>query len=336
MALVATLGIGNLMMTMLALVATGQLAKLTLVPYPLLAAALLPLLFLAAYNSSTQWGDILVVCFMGALGLTMKWLGWPRPPLILGFILGPIIEQNLWRSIEAFGLGILTRGFTITLVVLAISAVAYVTWALGRQSTAAASVDAAGSGASAGESEPPVPSEGSTTEGSPSTPVKQGLHLTWRWESLFTLLLIGVMVWALNESQGFRLESSRFIPRLMTLALLPLLVVEFVRRSMNVKHQGQIMDLGMRTGTGREAVRRLTYVLGWIAGYILAIGLVGMPYASIGFAIVFAVVNVHWRNAKLLWALVPALLIAILSFGLFDGVMHIIWPEPIIWNWLTG
>ena len=133
MSIVATLALGNLMMSMLATVATGQHAKLTLVPYPLLAAALLPLMFLAAYNNSTQWGDILVVLALGALRLSMKWLGWPRPPLILGFILGPVIERNLWPSINAFGVGgMLTRPVTIVLLVLSVAAVAYVTWALGR------------------------------------------------------------------------------------------------------------------------------------------------------------------------------------------------------------
>ena len=68
-----------------------------------------------------------------ALGLSMKWLGWPRPPLILGFILGPVIERNLWPSINAFGVGgMLTRPVTIVLLVLSVAAVAYVTWALGR------------------------------------------------------------------------------------------------------------------------------------------------------------------------------------------------------------
>ena len=68
-----------------------------------------------------------------AVGLSMKWLGWPRPPLILGFILGPVIERNLWPSINAFGVGgMLTRPVTIVLLVLSVAAVAYVTWALGR------------------------------------------------------------------------------------------------------------------------------------------------------------------------------------------------------------
>ena len=68
MAIIMTLALGNLMVTMLGLVATGQLAKLTLIPYPLLAAVLLPLIFMAAFLTTQSWGDIVVLCAMCALG----------------------------------------------------------------------------------------------------------------------------------------------------------------------------------------------------------------------------------------------------------------------------
>ena len=45
-----------------------------------------------------------VIIGFTAIGLIMKWYGWPRPPLILGFVLGPIIEENLFSSISVHGL----------------------------------------------------------------------------------------------------------------------------------------------------------------------------------------------------------------------------------------
>ena len=96
--------------------------------------------------SSPRWG---------AVGLSMKWLGWPRPPLILGFILGPVIERNLWPSINAFGVGgMLTRPVTIVLLVLSVAAVAYVTWALGRIGAVAGATEGA---APPPRSRPPPP-----------------------------------------------------------------------------------------------------------------------------------------------------------------------------------
>ena len=333
MAIVATLGIGNLMMTMLALVATGHLAKLTLVPYPLLAAALLPLMFMAAYNNTSQWGDIWVVCIMGVLGLTMKWLGWPRPPLILGFILGPIIERNLWPAVQAFGVvGILSRPLTVGLIVLAVAAVTWVTWSLGRTTAAAAEAQASPVVAGGSEEAEPAPA-GQAAVVSPTGP---RVRVSWHWDSLFTLILIAGVAWALWTAQDFRLPSSRFLPQIMGIALLPLLVLELLRRTLNLNRAGQIMDLGMRTGTGTEAFRRLVVVVGWIALYILAIGFVSLNWASMGFALVFAWVNVRWRGRKRLWALVPAGIIALLVYVVFGLVIYTIWPEPIFRNWLFG
>ena len=122
----------------------------------------------------------------------------------------------------------------------------------------------------------------------------------------------------------------------MGIALLPLLVLELLRRTLNLNRAGQIMDLGMRTGTGTEAFRRLVVVVGWIALYILAIGFVSLNWASMGFALVFAWVNVRWRGRKRLWALVPAGIIALLVYVVFGLVIYTIWPEPIFRNWLFG
>ena len=45
--------------------------------------------------------------------------GWPRPPLVLGFILGPIIDVNIQTAFSLYGaLGVLTRPLTIALLVL--------------------------------------------------------------------------------------------------------------------------------------------------------------------------------------------------------------------------
>ncbi len=44
-------------------------------------------------------GDWITLLVFGAVGLIMKRAGWPRAPLILGFILGPLIEENMRRAL---------------------------------------------------------------------------------------------------------------------------------------------------------------------------------------------------------------------------------------------
>ena len=95
------------------------------------------------------------------------------------------------------------------------------------------------------------------------------------------------------------------------------------------------MDLGMRTGTGSEAAQKLAYVLGWLAGYIVAIGVLGMPFASIAFALLFGLTNLKWGWPGRLWALVPGAIIATIIFGFFKHVMFVDWPKKIFLDLLT-
>jgi hypothetical protein len=62
----------------------------------------------------------------------MKWFGWPRPPLVLGFILGPVIESNLWPAMQIWGvLGILSRPVTLALAIFGVASALYLTWMMG-------------------------------------------------------------------------------------------------------------------------------------------------------------------------------------------------------------
>ena len=214
MALVVTLALGNLMVTMLGLVFTGQIAKVTLVPYPLLAAVLLPLVFIAAYQNVNAWGDILVVCGMGILGLTMKWLGWPRPPIILGFILGPIIEQNLWPAIQVWGFGMLYRPLSLTLLVLSIAAVIYMSKAMGKGSIAATVIASSEVADEPGLGGPTL--EGGGSGVAAAAVVGNGvlrsripaISFTWRWEVIFPLVILGITAWVLWEAQHFAIAGD--------------------------------------------------------------------------------------------------------------------------------
>jgi TctA family transporter len=51
--------------------------------------------YIGAFEVKRQWGDLSSLLFFGFLGWTFKHLKWPRPPLVLGFILGSVIERYL-------------------------------------------------------------------------------------------------------------------------------------------------------------------------------------------------------------------------------------------------
>ena len=333
-AIVVTLALGNLLITMLGMVATGHIAKVTLVPYPLLAAALFPLVFIAAFQSTTAWGDILVLIGAGLLGLAMKWLGWPRPPFILGFILGPIIEKNLWTAVNVFGpVGMLTRPISIILLIFAIVSVIYLTKAMARGT-------AVGQIASAAAQQGGVPPQGGAGGGPPApawTRILPGRpRPRWTWESAFPFAVLGMVVLFLIDVSALRTGAAKFLPLYLSAALIPLILYETFRMNVYRSEQVDIMDLGMRTGTDRVAFRAFLTISAWLAAMVIGAAVVGLQYATVAFAVLFGFATLQWRGRKRLWALVPGVLVAIVVFGVLDAIMHVIWPDRVILDWLLG
>ena len=116
-AIIWTLTLSHIMGALICLCASGWFARLARIRVGLLVPAVLSIIFLGAFNGSQSWGDLYSVGVFGAVGWTMKQLGWPRPPLILGFVLGDTFERYLFISQELYGTSMLLR--PIVIVVLA-------------------------------------------------------------------------------------------------------------------------------------------------------------------------------------------------------------------------
>lgn len=333
-AIVVTLALGNLLITMMGILATGQIAKVTLVPYPLLAAALFPLVFIAAFQSTTAWGDILVLIAAGILGLSMKWLGWPRPPFILGFILGPIIEKNLWTAVGVFGpVGMLTRPISIILLIFAILSVVYLTKAMAR-GTAISQI------ASTAAQQGGAPPQGGAGDGPPApawTRILPGHpRPRWTWDSAFPFAMLALVIAFLIDVSALNTGAAKFLPLYLSAALVPLILYETFRMNVYRSEQVDIMDLGMRTGTDRVAFRAFLGISAWLAAMVIGGAIVGLQYATVAFAVLFGFATLQWRGRKRLWALVPGVLVAAVVFGVLDAIMHVIWPDRVILDWLLG
>ncbi|MCW2683782.1 MAG: Tripartite tricarboxylate transporter TctA family protein [Blastococcus sp.] len=93
----------------LGVVMARPLAKLTHISGPLLVPFLLLLLSLGAFSESNSFIEILLMLLFVALGVgCIRW-DWPRVPLLLGFVLGPVLERYLFLSNSVFGSSWLTR-----------------------------------------------------------------------------------------------------------------------------------------------------------------------------------------------------------------------------------
>ncbi|HEU4923466.1 MAG TPA: tripartite tricarboxylate transporter permease, partial [Burkholderiales bacterium] len=90
-----TLAIANVVGAGLCFVASPFVARITMLPYAYVAPFMLMVIFFAAYQATSHWGDILALLAIGVLGLYMRRFGWPRPPLIVGFVLAQGAENYL-------------------------------------------------------------------------------------------------------------------------------------------------------------------------------------------------------------------------------------------------
>lgn len=115
-----TLTIAHVLGTVICLFASRGFAKLALVRVGLLVPAVLAIVFIGAFNGSQSWGDLISLAVFGVAGWVMKQLGWPRPPLILGLVLGSTFERYLFISTELFGWHFVLR--PVVALVLAASA----------------------------------------------------------------------------------------------------------------------------------------------------------------------------------------------------------------------
>ncbi len=121
-----TLVIAHVAGALLMMVGSRQLAKVTLVRGHLLVPGIVLFSFMGAWMQSNQLGDWISLIGFGIFGLLMKKAGWPRPPIILGFVLGPIMEVNLDLSHQAFGWGWVQRPWVLVmLAILTFSAMSF-------------------------------------------------------------------------------------------------------------------------------------------------------------------------------------------------------------------
>ena len=77
---------------------TPALARLTRIPFAIIAAPLVLIMVVGAYQSTSTIGDIFMLFALGGLGWLMKHGGWPRAPALVGFVLSGPMEQYFWLT----------------------------------------------------------------------------------------------------------------------------------------------------------------------------------------------------------------------------------------------
>ena len=112
-------GIAGITGTLVGIVLAKELARLAQVRYSLMVPIIFMFVLIGAFSVTRDPADLLTLFIFGVLGYLMKRFGYPRPALILGLVLGELMERYLYRSMMAYGFNWLLRPAVIILLILA-------------------------------------------------------------------------------------------------------------------------------------------------------------------------------------------------------------------------
>lgn len=124
--LIASMWIGNLMLVILNLPLISIWVSLLKVPYRFLYPAILVFCCIGVYTVNNTTFDIYMTAMFGILGMVFMKLGCEGAPLLLGFILGPMMEENFRRALllsRGDFTTFVTRPLSLTLLLMAVALV---------------------------------------------------------------------------------------------------------------------------------------------------------------------------------------------------------------------
>ena len=100
--IVWTFAAANIIGATIMFLASPALARLAYIPFTRLAPAVILMMVLAAFQETQHYGDILTLLILGVSGYMLKATGWPRAPLLIGFVLANPLERYFWLTVNLY------------------------------------------------------------------------------------------------------------------------------------------------------------------------------------------------------------------------------------------
>ena len=97
--MIASMWVGNLMLLIINLPLIGLWVRLLKVPYRLMFPAIVMFCCIGIYSINSLPTDVMFIGFFGLAGYVLIKLGFEPAPLLLGFVLGKLMEENLRRAL---------------------------------------------------------------------------------------------------------------------------------------------------------------------------------------------------------------------------------------------
>jgi len=120
-----TVILGNFVGTILGMVVANPLARVTFLRGSLLVPVLLSIILTGSFVVHRSWFDMIVALAFGLLGFVMKKLDYSRPAFIIGFVLGLMVERNLFLTVKLYGNTFFLQPLALGLMVIALLVLFY-------------------------------------------------------------------------------------------------------------------------------------------------------------------------------------------------------------------
>ncbi len=296
-----SLTLGHVLGAAICVCGSRWLARLSGVRPEILLPVILPIVFVAAFQGSRGWGDLFSLLGFGVVGWGMKRLDWPRPPLILGLVIGSIFERYLFISTGLFGAGWMLRPVVLCVGVL-------ILWALYR------------------------PMAGIVQGVVRDLRSARGARPRLAPQSAVTLAVIAVVVAALVDAR-FWPASDRLVPETACIAALIAATLNLATELFGVAAPagGVLAAARARAApsklAGAVVARRAGGLFLWLAGFIALVAVVGFIPAIGVFTLGYMRLNFGepWPRAAIAGAAT-----ALFCWAVFDQALAVPWPHALL------
>ncbi|MDP2358108.1 MAG: tripartite tricarboxylate transporter permease [Beijerinckiaceae bacterium] len=316
-AMVWSIALANIFGAGLCFAFSGYFAKLATLRYTLILPIIMSITYVGAFQASRNWGDLYVLLMFGLFGWTMKQLKWPRPPLILGMILGSIIERYLFISIQRYGVEWFMR--PVVIFFFAISFIAILRPFL----------------------------QDVRTQGGLRNMLRGYGRPTFKPSTLFYIFILGLMTLMLIDASSWNF-SAKVVPMVVgslglflgAISLFNHLTFRPELRPQAVPRPGRGGETGPRlhmdlqtdhsTLSVRETIRRASVFFAWLVGFMASMSVIGLiPTVPL-----FVTAFMRYEN-KEPWRIVApmAILLTIFIYFVFDQALTIPWPPTYLGGW---
>lgn len=280
------------------------LAKVTQVRGSIIIPLILVLIYLGAFAEKNAFADMVVVLFFGALGWVMEKMEWPRPPVLLGLVLGPLAENRLFLSTDNYGWSWTARPGVLAIFALTLVGIFYPII----KSRLAARKQA---------------------EASASVRVRHARTFHFGPQALFTASVIVVLALALWQSRNFGFRAGLF-PWVIGI---PTLILAFFQLARDLVKKPADAAPAHAEISRQLVVRRTISILLWIFGCFVVIWLLGFSYAVplVILAYLKFTGGENWKITALVtfcaW---------LFFWALFEKALNVPFPEGLLINLIKG